>query len=178
MEAVVEVKDADCAAKLDVGNVVMLGELGRYFGEDIRVGWNDTDFPFRLIPRRHNNFMNSSGTRLATLNKGKAYNPTYMHPDSIAALGLNSGDLVTVTSPHDCIPSVIEADDSLRPDVVATHHAFGGLPSEDEEVRDRGSTVGRLIPTEVDFDPITGLPRQGNIPVRVTARSTVGEVSL
>jgi hypothetical protein len=78
--------------------------------------------------------------------------------------------VVTVASPHDSIPSVLEADDSLRPDVVATHHAFGGLPSEDAEVCDRGSTVGRLIPTEIDYDRITGLPRQGNIPVRVTVR--------
>ena len=37
-----------------------------------------------------------------------------------------------------------------------------------DEVRDRGSNVGRLVPTDVNYDPITGLPRQGNIPVRVT----------
>jgi hypothetical protein len=64
---------------------------------------------------------------------------------------------------------VVEADDTLRPDVIAMHHAFGGLPAEDAEVRDRGSNVGRLVPTDIEYDPITGLPRQGNIPVRVTA---------
>ena len=63
---------------------------------------------------------------------------------------------------------MLEADDTLRPDVVAMHHAFGGLPAEDGEFRDRGSNVGRLVPTDVDYDPITGMPRQGNIPVRVT----------
>ncbi len=90
--------------------------------------------------------MNSSGTYLAKLNGGKPYNPAYLHPDVLEALGLLSGDLVTVTSPHDYIPSVAEADDTLRRDVVAMHHAFGGLPSEDDEVRERGSNVESWSP--------------------------------
>lgn len=80
-----------------------------------------------------------------------------------------------MTSPHDYIPAIAEADDSLRHDVIAMHHAFGGLPSEDDEVRERGSNVGRLVPTAIEYDPISGLPRQSNIPVNVTAR-TVEEV--
>jgi anaerobic selenocysteine-containing dehydrogenase len=170
VDAVVEEKDPDCTAKLDVGNAYLLAELADVLATDFRSARSDSAFPFRLVPRRHNNFMNSSGINLAALNRGKPYNPTYMHPDAIAALGLQSGDLVTITSPHDSIPSVLEADDSLRRDVVATHHAFGGLPAEDDEVRDRGSTVGRLIPTDSEYDPITGLPRQGNIPVSVAPR--------
>ena len=115
--------------------------------------------------------MNSSGTYLTKLNGGKPYNPAYMHPDALETLGLQSGDLVTVTSPHDYIPGVAEADDTLRRDVVSMHHAFGGLPSEDDEVRERGSNVGRLVPTAIEYDPITGLPRQSNIPVNVTPRT-------
>ena len=91
------------------------------------------------------------------------------HPDSIAALGAQLGSAVTITSPHDSIPAVLEPDDTLRRDVIAMHHAFGGLVAEDSEFRDRGSNVGRLVPTDIEYDAITGLPRQGNIPVRVTA---------
>ena len=171
VDAVVAERDPDCTARLDVGNAHMLAELAQVRGEDHTARRADGDWPLRLIPRRHGSFMNSSGTALAALNRGKGYNPTYMHPATIAALGLSSGDLVTVTSPHDFIPSVVEADESLREDVVAMHHAFGGLPSEDHEVRARGSNVGRLIPTDVDYDPVTGIPRQGNIPVRVTPRA-------
>ncbi|BDX31157.1 dehydrogenase [Mycobacterium antarcticum] len=169
VDAVVQPRDADCVAKLDVGNTYLLGELEDVQAEDFRSARSDTDFPFRLIPRRAGNFMNSSGTNLPALNRGKPYNPAYMHPDAIAELGLRTGALVTITSPHDHIPSVLEADDTLRLDVVAMHHAFGGLPAEDHEVMDRGSNVGRLVPTDVDFDPITGMPRQGNVPVRVSA---------
>ncbi|WP_193043391.1 molybdopterin-containing oxidoreductase family protein [Mycolicibacterium baixiangningiae] len=171
VDAVVAPRDPDCTARLDVGNGYLLTELAQFVAEDFASARTESGFPFRLIPRRHNNFMNSSGTNLATLNRGRPYNPVYMHPDAMAALGLPDGSLVTVTSPHDSIPSVVEGDDSLRRDVVAMHHAFGGLPAEDDEVRERGSNVGRLVPTDVDYDPITGMPRQGNIPVRVTARS-------
>ncbi len=111
--------------------------------------------------------MNSSGINLSALNRGKPYNPAYMHPDTLAALGLESGAAVTVTSPHDRIPCVVEADDTLRRDVISMHHAFGGFPTEDGEYRDRGSNVGRLVPTDAEYDPITGMPRQANIPVRI-----------
>ncbi|WP_422743216.1 molybdopterin-containing oxidoreductase family protein [Mycobacterium sp. WMMD1722] len=169
VEARVQERDPDCSARLDVGNAHLLTELVDVRAEDFASARDDSTYPLRLIPRRHNNFMNSSGTNLSVLNRGKAYNPAYMHPDAIAALGLAAGTVVTVTSPHDSIPSVVEPDDTLRPDVIAMHHAFGGLPTEDDEVRDRGSNVGRLVPTDVEYDAITGLPRQGNIPVRVTA---------
>ncbi|MET0700553.1 MAG: molybdopterin-dependent oxidoreductase [Mycobacterium sp.] len=172
VDAVVAEREADCVARLDVGNDYMLGDLAATLAEDFRAARNDTAFPFRLIPRRHGNFMNSSMTNLAKLNQGKPYNPAYMNPESIAALGLQHGDAVTVTSPHDYIFAVLEADDTLRPDVIAMHHAFGGLMAEDSEFRDRGSNVGRLVPTDVEYDAITGLPRQGNIPVSVTAGVT------
>ncbi|UXA18038.1 molybdopterin-dependent oxidoreductase [Mycobacterium sp. SMC-4] len=169
VDDVVAERDADCTARLDVGNDYLLAELAEVLGEDYASARDDSTYPFRLIPRRHGSFMNSSGTNLATLNRGKPYNPAYMHPDVIAALGLQSGAAVTVTSPHDAIPCVLEGDDTLRHDVIAMHHAFGGLPSEDGEFRERGSNVGRLVPTDTEYDPITGLPRQGNIPVRVSA---------
>jgi anaerobic selenocysteine-containing dehydrogenase len=169
VDALVAERDHDCAARLDVGNAYMLADLADVLVEDFKAVRSDSAFPFRLIPRRHGNFMNSSLTNLAALNRGKPYNPVYIHPDAIAALGLVSGASVRVVSPHDSIPCVAEADRTLRRDVVAMHHAFGGLPSEDDEFRSRGSNVGRLVATEVDYDPITGMPRQGNIAVRIVA---------
>jgi anaerobic selenocysteine-containing dehydrogenase len=167
VEAVVEKRDADCTARLDVGNEVLLSGLAEILAEDFRAAQDDTDFPMRLIPRRHPNFMNSSGITLSTLNRGKPYNPAYVHPDTLASLGLESGAAVTVASRHDCIPCVVEADDSMRRDVISMHHAFGGFPTDDRDYRDHGSNVGRLVPTDAEYDPITGMPRQANIPVRI-----------
>lgn len=169
VEAVVEPRDPDCTAKLDVGNAYMVAELADVLEDDFATARSDPAFPFRLIPRRHPNFMNSSGTALATLHRGKPYNPAYMHPEMIAGLGLESGASVRISSAHDDVCAVLEADDTLRHDVIAMHHAFGGMPSEDDEFRQHGTNVGRLVPTDVEYDRITGLPRQGNVPVSVTA---------
>lgn len=173
VDAVVQPREPDCTARLDVGNNLLLTELADVLTEDFACNQQDSAYPFRLIPRRHQNFMNSSGTNLEALHRGKPYNPAYMHPDAIAALAMRSGAPVRVTSPHDSVPAVLEADETLRPDVIAMHHAFGGLPAEDDEFRDHGTNVGRLVPTDVDYDPITGMPRQGNVPVKITALETL-----
>jgi anaerobic selenocysteine-containing dehydrogenase len=167
VEATVEERDADCTARLDVGNEVLLSGLAEILTEDFRATQDDTEFPMRLIPRRHPNFMNSSGITLSALNRGKPYNPAYVHPDTLKSLGLESGAAVTVASRHDRIPCVVEADESMRRDVISMHHAFGGFPTDDRDYRDHGSNVGRLVPTDAEYDPITGMPRQANIPVRI-----------
>ena len=171
VDAVVEERDADCTARLDVGNTALLAGLAVVLAEDFRAAHDDPEFPMRLIPRRHPNFMNSSGITLSALNRGKPYNPAYVHPDTLAALGLESGATATVASRHDHIACVVEADDTMRRDVLSMHHAFGGFPTQDRDYRDHGSNVGRLVPTDTEYDPITGMPRQANIPVRIVAGS-------
>lgn len=171
VDAVVEERDADCTARLDVGNEVLLAGLAVVLAEDFRGTQDDPEFPMRLIPRRHPNFMNSSGITLSALNRGKPYNPAYVHPDTLAALGLESGAAATVASRHADIACVVEADDTMRRDVISMHHAFGGFPTQDRAYSDHGSNVGRLVPTDAEYDPITGMPRQANIPVRIVAGS-------
>ena len=167
VDVVVEERDPDCTARLDVGNQVLLSGLVEVLAEEFRTKQGDAEFPLRLIPRRHPNFMNSSGITLSALNRGKPYNPAYAHPDTLASLGLESGTEATVVSRHDRIPCVVEADDSMRRDVISMHHAFGGFPTGDRDYRDHGSNVGRLVATDTEYDPITGMPRQADIPVRI-----------
>lgn len=165
---VVQAKDADCRERLDIGAAPMMDELAEVRAFDVAADRADMAFPFRLIPRRSNNFLNSTGLRSAKLHRGKPYNPTYMHPDDMAALELATGDRITVGSRHDRIPSIVEADASLRRGVVATYHCFGGLVDEDDRFLEQGSSVSRLVANDAEFDPITGIPRMGNIPVKVT----------
>jgi anaerobic selenocysteine-containing dehydrogenase len=169
VEEIVQPKDPDCTARLDVGNDYMMAELTRVLDQDFTAKQSDKEYPFRLISRRHNNFMNSTGTQIRRLNRGKPYNPTYMHPNDIAALGLNSGDSVVVSSRYDSIPSIIEEDRTLRPGVIQMHHAFGGLVEDDDKFLSQGSNIARLIRNELEFDPISGIPRMGDIPVKVSA---------
>ena len=82
---------------------------------------------------------------------------------------VSEGERVRIATPHDGIVAIVESDDTLRPGVVSIAHAFGGLVEEDERYEELGANTGRLVRTDEDYDPITGMPRMGNIPVAITA---------
>lgn len=171
VEEQVQPKDLDCEARLCVNNATLMVELDQVAAEDFESSHNTPGFPFRLIPRRNNNFVNSSGRGIDKLNGGKTWNPAYIHPQDMAALDLSEGDSIRIRTRYDAIPGIAEADASLRPGVVAMSHAFGGLPGEEHDFRQNGSNTGRLVRTDVDYDPLTGMPRMGNIPISIEALS-------
>ena len=57
--------------------------------------------------------------------------------------------------------------DSLRRGLVSMTHAFGGRPGSDDDPGVRGSNAGRLLRADDDFDPISGIPRMGAVPVAI-----------
>lgn len=168
-DVMVAEKDPDCDAKLALANDFMMQQLAEVFAQDYQAQRNTPQYPFRYIPRRHNNFMNSAGRSIKKLTGDKPWNPLWMHPNDLQTLGINEGDYVELATAHDAIPAIVEADATLLPGVVAMAHAFGGLVEEDHRYRELGSNTGRLIRTEVDYDPITGMPHMGNIPVAIRA---------
>ena len=170
VDETVQSKDPGCEERLDVGNGAMMAELEQVHHFDFAAEHADADYPFRLISRRSNNFLNSAGRSLpgTRLNRGKRYNPLFMHPDDLTQLGLRSGDMVTIASRHDRIPSAVEADETVRRKVVAMYHCFGGLVEEDGDFLQQGSNVGRLTPVDSEYDPITGIPRMSNIAVSIS----------
>ncbi|MDB5725534.1 MAG: anaerobic dehydrogenase, typically selenocysteine-containing [Novosphingobium sp.] len=176
VDETVRLKDAECAERLDVGNAHMMGELAEVLAFDFGAERAELEFPFRLISRRSNNFINSVGRSLpgTKLSRGKSYNPLFVHPQDLIGLGLKSGDAVTIASRHDRISGIVEADETMRRKVVAMYHCFGGLVEEDSAFRLLGSNVGRLIPTDTEYDPISGIPRMSNIAVSVSAAEAAG----
>jgi hypothetical protein len=48
-------------------------------------------------------------------------------------------------------------------------HSWGDTPDHDHRVREIGSNTNRLISTDRDYDPITGMARQTAIPVNLRA---------
>jgi anaerobic selenocysteine-containing dehydrogenase len=167
-DVIVEPREEGCDDRLECGNVDMLAQLSEVFQQDYRALQNTPDFPFRYIPRRHNNFMNSSGRSIDKLNGGRPWNPVWIHPDDMREIGVSEGDMVRIATRHDSIAAMVEADPTLRPGVVAIAHAFGGLVDEENNYLELGANTGRLVRTDEDFDPITGMPRMGNIPVAIT----------
>ena len=163
-------RDAGCDTRLDVGNLDLLAELGTISAEDYVTTREQTaDRPFLLVPRRENRVINSTGRNIPGLMRGRTYNPAFMHSADLAALDLTPGDTVEIRSAHDAVVGIVEADDDLRRGVVSMSHGFGGNPGEVEDPRVDGANTNRLLRADVDFDPITGMPRMGAFPVSISA---------
>ncbi len=167
-EVIVQPREAECDDRLECGNGDMLDQLAEVYQQDYRALQNTPDFPYRYIPRRHNNFMNSSGRSIEKLNGGRPWNPVWIHPDDMCEIGVAADDMVRIATRYDSISAMVESDPTLRRGVVAIAHAFGGLVEDESSYLEHGANTGRLVRTDVDFDPITGMPRMGNIPVAIT----------
>jgi anaerobic selenocysteine-containing dehydrogenase len=160
------------AARLQLGDPHMMRALAEVRAEDYAARRTDAAHPFLLVPRRSNNFMNSSGRSLAKLTRERPYNPAFVHPDDLAALGIASGESIEIRSAHDAIQAVVEADATLRRGVVAMTHAFGGQPDEDHRHRELGSNTGRLIAADLEYDVVSGMPRMGALPIAIAPLKT------
>jgi anaerobic selenocysteine-containing dehydrogenase len=130
----------------------------------------DARFSHRLISRRMLEIYNSTGDHLPGLRRRHSYNPAFMNPACMHEIGALPGDVVRIDSGHDFIYGVVQPSDEIDPGVISMAHARGDLPERaDADVRRLGSTTNRLVTTQRDFEPISGIPRQSAIPVNVRA---------
>ena len=161
-------KEPDCDARLEIGDATMLGELAA-IAEAMHAGApaQEEARPFQLISRRVPNAYNSSGRDVAALTKGRGANPAFMHPDDLAALGLEPGTVVRIESDRAAIRGVVEPAPELRRGVVSMAHCYGDVPELDDALHEIGSNTGRLVSVERDYDPYSGIPRMSAIPVSV-----------
>jgi anaerobic selenocysteine-containing dehydrogenase len=128
----------------------------------------DGRFTHRLISRRMIELYNSTGDHLPGLRRRYPYNPAFMNPQCLRSIGAAAGDVVRIESEHDFILGVAQPSDEIEPGVISMAHARGDLPERaDADVRGLGGTTNRLVSTRVDFEPISGIPRQSAIPVNV-----------
>lgn len=162
---VVAPREDGWTGRLDVGNPTMLADLAATLARIPDPA--DDAFPMRLLARRVAHVMNSPA--LAPAPGKPTHNPIGLHPDDLAEVGVDAGDLVEIHSARTTVVAVAAADPTLRPGTVSLTHSHGGLPGEDEDVRRWGTSVGRLIADDIAFDRYSGQPRMSNVPVRVTA---------
>ena len=134
---------------------------------------DDSGYALRLISSRSKYVLNSSGRNLSLLRKKQGdTNPVLLHPDDMAALGLEEDCLVQVQSEHGTITGVARAYDRIKPGVVTMHHSWGPVPGPDadEQVREQGANTNRLIDNRTHTQRYTGMTRQSAIPVNVTRK--------
>jgi anaerobic selenocysteine-containing dehydrogenase len=165
----VAAKEPGWEGLLELAEPTMLTELLDVRGEASESG--SDSFPFRLISRRERGVYNSAGRDLPNFSRKRTYNPAYMNPADLEALGVETGAVIRIESERGAIMGVAEVEAGLRRGVVSMSHAFGDAPDRDEEFREIGSTTGRLINNQTEFDPYSGIPRMSSIAVRVEAET-------
>jgi anaerobic selenocysteine-containing dehydrogenase len=74
-------------------------------------------------------------------------------PVDAEPVGVRDGDQVEVTSPHGSLIAVARLDAAVSPGTIAVPHGFAE------------PNVGRLTATDVDLDPLTGMPMLVGVPV-------------
>ncbi|MGE3746421.1 MAG: molybdopterin dinucleotide binding domain-containing protein [Sphingomonadaceae bacterium] len=164
--SIVGQRSPDCLARLELADPEMLVELQKV-SEIPERRWLTTsdEWPFLLIARRNHHTTNASH-QMVRENLKKSYNPAFLHPLDIAALGLAEGDPVMVASAHGEIYLPVESDPDLRRGTVSISHGFGGGRMKPSDYKG-GSNVNRLLRTDIGSDPITGMPHMSAVPVAV-----------
>lgn len=128
----------------------------------------DDDFSHILIGFRSRYVLNSFGRNLPALReKSGTTNPANMHPDDLAALGLDDDGEVIIRSRHGEIPAIVKANDRIKPGVIAMHHCWGPPPGQQAPVREAGSNLNALVNGDEDLQPFTGMTRSSGIPVNI-----------
>jgi anaerobic selenocysteine-containing dehydrogenase len=156
--------------KMAAGHPEVLAELREVRSEPSDGGGYSPGerFAFRMITYRMKESYCTQGQNLPSLSQKRSFNPVLMNPDAMRSLGVESGDVVVVDSGYGSLEGIVEATESLGPEVIALAHGWGD-PSDDRGVRDKGCNVQRLIPDDERYDPVTGLALQSAVPVNVVA---------
>jgi anaerobic selenocysteine-containing dehydrogenase len=152
--------------RLDVGNPEIMRDLRQ--NVEVEEPPDAADYPYRVIGRRLNHVYNSA-FNLPKLNKGRSYNPAFMHPSDLEELELEDGDVVRIASRRATIVAIVSSDATLRPGCVSLTHGFGTIdPERDLDVADIGSSTSRLCSMDLGFDRYQGQPLMSNIPVNIS----------
>lgn len=142
---------------------------------DCRAAWQaigaraeapDTEFPTQLIVRRNRDAMNTMGRRLPG---AKPYNPLFVHPDDLAALGVKAGSLVRMRSRFGATEAVVQPDATMRPGSASMTHCYGGLPGDDDDPWRYGTNPNRLLSIDENLQTISLMPQMTAVPIRIEA---------
>jgi anaerobic selenocysteine-containing dehydrogenase len=168
--ATVQPGEPGSTARLQVAPFDVVSELAAVAAErDNAVG---NGFTHLLAVRRVRDVQNTMYRQLDAIRHRMPHNPAWLHPDDLAALGIETGDRIAIESAHGRIEAFAEADDDMRPGVISISHGWGGLPGDraddDADPHRAGVNVNRLTSTQSELQSINAMPRLTALPVRLS----------
>jgi anaerobic selenocysteine-containing dehydrogenase len=150
-------------------------ELTRYLADDSTPGHHHRDgreYTHLLATRRMRDLFNSNGRYLRTIRERTPYNPAYLHPDDLAALGLVVGDRIELVSAAGRTIAIVGEDSHLKPGVVSMAHGWGGLSDSTDDPGTTGTAVNALIDTDRHVESINAMPHMSAVPVNIIRMDT------
>ena len=168
--AFVEPPRPEATGRFAVMPADIAAELGDVLAEGGAQEQDRTEFPFMLSVRRLRGLVNSLGILQPEIRKRHPVNGAGVHPDDLAELGLQDGDMIDILSETGRVPARVEADPTMRRGVVSMSHCWGGLPGEDDDYEAFGASTNLLTRTDRFVETINAMPRMTAIPVRVVPR--------
>ncbi|MCP3935556.1 MAG: molybdopterin-dependent oxidoreductase [Actinomycetia bacterium] len=127
------------------------------------------DFPFILAAGERRSFTANTIVRDPAWRKRDAEGALRLHPDDAAAVGVEAGDRIRITTPGGTAVAVAEVNDTMLPGFVALPNGLGLSYSPaggDPEIT--GVAPNELTTTDWR-DPIAGTPWHKHIPARLEA---------
>jgi anaerobic selenocysteine-containing dehydrogenase len=164
----IQAKPGDWHGRLQLAAEPMLAELIEVLEEQDKETELSRVYPFRMLSLRMPGTMNSSWRENPKQQVARRpYNPVYMHPDDLAELGIQQGDIIEIQSQRSTIKGIAEYSPDVRRGCASMSHGWGTNPDEPDDPLAFGGCTSRLIANDIDFDPLTGIPRMSAVPVRI-----------
>src|SRR5215207_1265449 len=133
------------------------------------------EWPLVLSSERTKASMNSWLNDTPTALRRQSANPLYIQPEDAAALGIDAGDTVRVTSSVGSLECTAELSEAPRAGVVILGHGWG-THTFDPHGREPAAIHGvnrNLLVSDADVDELSGTPAFGTVAVRVEKASAV-----
>ena len=168
LDNIVLPRDPACTARLELGDVHMMAELGEVFAQRGGRTVPSAEFPLLLTARRRNEVLNSIGRLNPKLVGRQPYNPAHLSPVDLEKYDIRPGDVIRIRSLHGEIIGVAAEEASLRPGTLSMAHCFGPNPDESADPLNQGACTSRLLDANAEYDPLFGQPRMGAVPVAIS----------
>ena len=163
--------DGDCG-RFDVMPSDVAAELAEFIGEAFADGQAPSR-RFVLSSRRMRDFFNSNGIHNEAVRRRNPYNPVYINGHDLAELGAEAGNVLTLESDYGSVQAIAQADDTMRPGVVALPHGWGGATSEQDTDCGAGACVNRLTSATGRYEAINAMPHFSSIGIDIRPAAAV-----
>ncbi len=160
-QAIVAPAEGDDGARLDLCPPDVAGEIAA-----VRATQDEAEgYPFRLIPRRLIEVMNSAYTQSGQTRRRFPTNPIFMNEDDMARLAVADGGTVRLTGrTGGVVIGRVRRDTGLQPGVISMCHGWGDPTVSGD--KDPDAFSGRLVSLDQDLETINFMPRQSSVPVQ------------